>query len=391
MSFYFVFGDPVVYWLLQIATVLSLLLCGYFISREENISSKKFWSIAAVAIVVYTITQGLRWGRGVDYWWYLESASGTFRAKDEQQMAEEPLFFLLITIFRTKIIPPYLLFVIQSFLLIFSYTRVIRFFTKSATWSLPLFFFIFGTYGITMVRQDMALSFVLLAFSFYLENKKKMMWLMLALCPFIHFSAFIAILPFAFFVLVPYNYRKWHGIIFLTVYVLLVLFWNPDWFQTLADWLSSSNLAEGSEKASGYLDNATDALTLEGNYVIVSDASKRSAFDLFSSYLVNGITILLGYSVLQWNRKLRIPYFFTLIAIYLNQMGAGMEIWDRIMSWFLYMMPLVLALAILASKKINRNIYWFVLLCVIYRYYFYFVKNIGTIPSWGCAFVWDAI
>lgn len=390
MSFFFIFGDPLIYGLLQIATVLTLLICGYLISKEKKISSKKFWTIAAVAIIIYTITQGLRWGRGVDYWWYLESASGIYRDKDEQQMAEEPLFFLLITIFRTKIIPPYFLFVVQSFLLIYSYIKVVRNFPKTAVWSFPLFFFIFGVYGITMVRQDLALSLVLLALSSYLNNQKKWMWIMLALSPLIHFSAFIAILPFAAIVLMPYSYKRWHGLSFLSIYILIIMFWNPSWFQAIANLLTQSDLGTESVRAEAYVNNASDVLTLQGA-LIVSDTTKQSIFFKISDYLCCSITILLGYESLKYNKKLKVPYIFTLVAIYLNQMGAGMEIWDRIMSWFLYMMPIILSLAILEAKKINKYVFVFVFLCVLYKYYFYFIKNIGTIPSWGCAFVWDAI
>lgn len=382
-------GDPVVYWILRILTVLTLSICGYLISRKHDLDSKQYWKIAFYAVLVFTLTEGLRYGRGVDYYGYYQGAQGT--SVNDEIHDSEPAWLLFLSFFRVSHIYPWLLFVVQSFLLIFSFTRIVKHYPRCAVWAMPLFFFIFGVQGETMVRQDMSLSFLMLAYSFYLDENKKWMYICLALVPLIHFSGFLVVIPFLLLYVMSKNIKGSWGNLLTVVYVLLYFFWNPQYMRPVTDFLMSIDSSGVGGNGSGYLERA-DEFLLEGGDVLSTWTAgiQFSLLFIVTEFLGNLIIIYYGGQLIKNDRRLLIPYTFSVVAIYVYIIGGHMQLWERIENWYLYMTPLTLGL-ILKFVQLKKNyIKYLVLGVVLVRYYFYFIKNIGSIPSWGCAFIWDA-
>ena len=74
-------GNPIIMWILKTILLLVLYYCGYGISyKKENY----FARYAILSIVVYSLIEGLRWNRGVDYWHYYRDIVTNFRFATEE-------------------------------------------------------------------------------------------------------------------------------------------------------------------------------------------------------------------------------------------------------------------------------------------------------------------
>ena len=72
---YHTIGDPTIFWILRLVVFLSLLYSGYLISYKDK-DGKSFWKFSSIGISVYSLVEGLRWNRGIDYPHYYQDLTG---------------------------------------------------------------------------------------------------------------------------------------------------------------------------------------------------------------------------------------------------------------------------------------------------------------------------
>ena len=383
-------GNIYVYWLLECTLLLTCILCGWGITKSKD-NPDKFWKLSAIVIIVFTFVKGLRYGRGVDYISYAESI--TSLVLDKETYALEPVWLAIVCFFRYFKIEPVWFFVFNIFILIFSFTRIVKHVPNIAVWALPMFYVIFGHQSETMIRQDCAISFLMLAYSFYLDKRKIPAIIFVVLSVLTHFSAVTVV--FAVFiillfadgkkgeakekkVLVPY--------ILISIYILLELFWKSAYLDNISGWISMLDFIDLGGKQ-GYIERADDFFGSQDVYG--SETYVNSSLFIITHFLANVVIIFLGYNYMQKNKDMRIAYCFAVIAIYVNIIGGSIQLWQRMVNWFIYLTPLIIGGVVcdLDYKKSQSRI--FVIATFFMCYYFYYIRYIGSIPSLGFAFIWD--
>ena len=305
----------------------------------------------------------------------------------------EPVWLIIISFFHFLKISPVLFFVLTSFINIFSFSKIIKHFPNIAVWAFPMFYLIFGAQCETMVRQDCAISFLMLAYSYYLDKRRVGVFLFVALALFTHFSAFIALIPFVLLITIPPsrsaesdNKRFW-PIVFSLVYLFLQLFWDSSNLDEIANYISAIDIITLGSKQ-GYIDNASNFFGSEDAFGSVSH--NVSLLFLLTRILTNVIIIFYGYKVIKKTPDFRIAYVFAVIAIYINVLGGSMQIWQRIVNWFIYLTPLIIGGIVREIDYKNKNIRYIIIATFFMCYYFYYIRNIGEVPNLGSAFIWDA-
>lgn len=209
-------GDPVIYWILRIILLCILLFCGYGIGHYPKHSNVFIY----IAALFYSLIQGLRWQRGVDYVHYyndLVSLFGRYGGSIGYEITPdpEPLYKFWVYIFFYSDLPYYFAFIIYSLLLIVPILMIAKKYNKIAIYLLPIFYLITCTSSENLVRQYFALSFLEFAYVAYLYNRKIWMYILLLCVPLIHLSGLFGCVLFVFFTYFNVKIRK--------PYILMIL------------------------------------------------------------------------------------------------------------------------------------------------------------------------
>lgn len=380
-------GDPIVYWFVRIVLVTILWFCGWGISTHGK-DEKNFWLWAWPAIISYSLVEGLRWNRGRDYYHYYQDLTGRLFTD-----YSEPLYLLWIDVFKFSGLPYWVAFVFYSFLLILGVILILKKIPQIAIWVLPLFYIITESKSENLIRQFFAIPFILYAFYFYLGDKKKYMFVSLICCVLIHLSGLYAVILFLFFTNIQFKTNKK---IPLTISILYsYLFWfgdNVD-FSFVTDFLSSLNVSDDVAFA-GYVNNSERWFSEEGSIanVLGTKAASLSLISQIARFLSSLTIIFAGYHFIKNNREYNVVYWLSIFAIIIDSFGGDIEMYQRLVSWTIYLIPFTIGLMFSASiiKDMDKK-YLFLMGCVIVvNYVFYgFIRNIGSIPYSGCAFIWD--
>ena len=378
-------GNPTIYWFFYLLLVSILLLCGYRISKGGDSEFKKF---SKIAIVFFGLIEGLRWLRGADYWHYYQDLATCF--KDSVCTPEpELLYDLWVNLFYLTGLHPTFGFIIYSGLLMGVYALIYRRQPKAALWGLPVFFLVCGATAENIIRQTLAMSFLILAYYYYVENKYRKMLLSLTAIPFIHISGLYGVVLFLTFIYKKFPF-KW-PLLFVGIYFFAYFIWNPEWFSGLADFLGKFNLGDGSR--SSYLENAERWFTEEGSIAdrLGNKAAVASILYKTIDFLTNLCIVYFGFLVCRDNPKLHIAYYFAFLALTIKTMCGDIEIISRFSNWTLWMLPFVVGLIMSKSKAIKNQKLKIALWTIFAMKYIFYgvIRSVGSIPYAECGFIWD--
>lgn len=375
-------GDLFVYNILKVILVTILLVYGISINKSKN--KHLLFILGIVAITAFSLIEGLRWDRGPDYYNnYL-----LLTTNDPNVTKSEPLFNIIIDTLKMLSVPYWACFVLFSFIYIHSFTKVVKEFPKAAIWALPIMFLTTVDAHENLVRQFIAISFLLYAYYFYTKNR----WLPAILCLIcvfnIHFSGLFAILfflLFAFFKLEKYIKTP---ILLVGVYLALFFFWDIAYLTPLTDILNQINLGEDTTMQ-GYLDNADRWFTNEGSLSYLKGTSiKTSLVKNLFTLITNCSIIYFGFKAIKYDDRLRIPYWFTFFAIIIFIIGGDIELYRRFAWWLYCFMPIVLG-GIWYSVPIKPKFKFTLISIIVFSYVYSFIMSLTTIPYSGFAFIWD--
>ena len=160
----------IVYFILRFLLVLSLVISGYNI-QKKTLSGKfkyPYWFAASLSLIVYSLVEGLRYGRATDYFSYKEYFENAFIFKD---VDIEILFMFFCRSVQFLNIPYYISFTFFSFLLLYSSFNLLKQHREGALWAVPLFFLATIGQSENLLRHYAAFS--LLIFSVHFFNIKK--------------------------------------------------------------------------------------------------------------------------------------------------------------------------------------------------------------------------
>lgn len=381
-------GDPAIYWTFYVLLTLILAFCGWGISKDDEKQSQ-FNKYAWIAGISYSLIEGLRWLRGADYYHYYMDLDTNFKAR-VCTPDPEPLYEWWVNLFHMTGLHPSIAFIIYSALLIFGVLLIFKSYPKAALWGLPLFFLMTNTQTENIIRQTLATSFLIFAYVAYLNEKKKLMFAMLCVIPLIHSSGLFGVALFLIFTYIKVPLKQpW---ILVALFLFAYYFWNPDWFQGFADYLSKLNLGDD-VKGQGYLDNTDRWFTSEGSItnVLGKKAVQLSMLYVSINFLVNLFIVLFGFYACKDDQKLQTVYYFAYIALIIQTIAGDIEIFTRFSNWTNLLTPILVGVMFAKIKLPQiKNLQVVIYIVFAINYIFYgLIRSIGSLPYAGCGFIWD--
>ena len=160
-------NEQLLYALIRIIVYVILFYFGYKISRKKGVVCMKMF---AIPIIIVTLGEGLRWGRGIDYNVYYYTYNEIRDAIDLGGW--EPFFFCLMKLFNWFDMPwqaPVLFF---SFFLVYSYVRYLKEHRDILMFTLPLFFYN-TLMAENLMRWYLAFSVILIGIHYLLDGRWK--------------------------------------------------------------------------------------------------------------------------------------------------------------------------------------------------------------------------
>lgn len=383
-------GDPIVFWILKTILLFELFYCGYKISNGN-----KYKKYALISTVFYSLIEGLRWMRGVDYWHYYQDIATNFQAI-ETTPDPEPIYKLFCTLFYHSQLPVSIAFIFYSAILFISFLSIIKHFKELAIWAMPLFFIITVSATENHIRQFFAIPFILFAYSAWLNNKKKSCYLLLCIAPLIHTSSIILCIIFLLLINTKLNTKlnlpSKGGFILLIIYLALFFTWDINKFGSLSIWLQTLD-GFTSSKFSSYVDNSDRWFTKEGSIAEVTDGLvSTSVYMKYITLISSSIIIYYGYKFAIKNKKYISFYILACINLFILVIGGDIELFGRFAEYFLIFIPITISYIITSFKpyKTTEKFLIYSILFIIYFVYM-FLRNWGEASKLtGNGFIWDA-
>ena len=373
------------FWGLRLFLVAVIVFCSWGITYK-NKDNNYFWYYAIPIIVFYTLIQGLRFNRGVDYPQYAEELQ--YDIYSSLHITREFLYDLFVMAFRNFKIPYYFGFMVYSGLLIWGVMLVVKKFYRYAFWIVPIFYFLTLDASENFIRQYIAIAFVFFAYYYYMDNNKKMMYIMLLVIPFIHLSGLFVVGVFLICTNIDFTKYIRTPIPLLGFFLVLTVVWDITNLDGFSDILQSTDTFE-STNFEGYVDNSDKWFTEEGDLDKAKGVEESAARKL-TEFLCNCAIIWFGFAVTKEDRRFNFAYYGSYVAIIIGVIGGSIELIGRMAWWLLPLEPFVIGGMFKPAKKYSITEYALMGLFIL-TYYVKFFMQVGKPGLFGSAFVWDIV
>ncbi|EHP49420.1 hypothetical protein HMPREF9449_00938 [Odoribacter laneus YIT 12061] len=357
-------------WVLSICSCIAILLT--YLESIGKFKKGMLWGF-----VIMTIVAALRYDYGTDYMAYLSQfnsiADSSFTLSyyvDFSDGLHEQGWKILMYLFK-----PLGFYVFAAILAIFNsvvYYRLIDKFVPKGWWAFAVFIYLF-TYSfypmqLSMLRQGLAMSFILFAIPYILDKKKIIPIISLILSATIHTSALICI-PFVLLFYIPFANRKLMVIGLVAAFAIFI-FAQDLVFRIMSDLvMSSAAFDKYDSKYFGGLYDVSETKNLLGTIIFLIPI------------LVSLYALMTNRHLTESNIKLIV---FTLIGSLVSLTGQMVAMIDRV-SWYYTIMSIVTYPIVYKSIHVNivRNFLLLFIIAITLRDYFGFMTAEGWIMYYG--------
>ncbi len=375
-----------IFFILKSLVVLAAILSGFLLSKNNASGNYQIkYTIATFPVIlIYTLVEGLRYGRGTDYLSYAEIFSGV------RNQFVEPLFDYF-SVFLQSIGAHFSMgFLLSSLLLIFSGCFLIRRFRFAALFALPLFYLVTIEQSSNLVRMYFAFSFIFFALAYLIDRKKYLMYFFLTLAFFSHFSTIFPILLILLFI----RFKN----PFYNSYIILALYFLTNIFIVSNEYIYSQlPMLSYFDLYANYIDGADKWLL--GNGIEDDRENNFGIFYYIRFYLNPAILLLLGYGILDKYEKYRLNVFYNLflVGVLFRPIAYSIssELFYRIDLFFLTFSFVIAAFLFYDFKKHFFAKHILARLCIIYLFidsaYLLFKTAFVYDPVLGNNFIWEIL
>lgn len=370
----------IVYIVLLFLMLFFLYLSGKIFQRKTRLLSMS----GLFAIIVYTLNEGLRFGRGLDYNLYMDSYTEIAKGWGNDK---EFLFNLICKSFQYIHIPYQGLIIFMSFMFIVGVLFLMKQYKEVIPLALPLLVLFSLASVENMIRWYLGVSIFLIGLSSFLESGKITgTYIMTSLLAILIHTAIIPI-PIIF-ILVSYIKKPmlppiFSIILFLSIYLLFkvdYMLYFEDVFNKIS-FLSASFEKYGDERAEYWLTGG-----FAGNEVSGKIGLGEMGF-LF-------VLVIFGYRALEkFNHKYIFAYNIFLLGLFLLPISKKIELLIRFDQVFLLFKAIILSCILYVffiEKKIKCHwvVLSFVFMLVVYDGARYFVTPFKSNPK-KYLYVWN--
>lgn len=372
----------IIYVTLLIFMLIVLYLCGKSLRKDYRLLSYA----GIMSIFVYTLNEGLRFGRGIDYnvYWrlYEEGAKGWDIEKDY-------VFTMFSKILITIGLPYQVEVLIMSFVFILSTLLLLKNFKEIVPVTLPLFVLLSMHQVENMVRWYLAYSFILIGFSLLLRSDGKNTYVYSFFNNSFLYSFGLAPVLVVFYLV---SLRKKP---FFSPYITLLLFYGIYFFFDSAFML---NLVEYVNLFSLINSDITDIYLQNSEYWLTGGFSKMGALNTsigIVQLITLSVLVIVGYKPLELahNKNYVVSYNLFTIGLLLFPISKHIELMIRYTHVFLFFEAIVLSYFVY-EYVINRRIIvsrvlLFVILLFFARHCSEEFVNPFRMPSYRYMYVWN--
>ncbi|MDE6199105.1 MAG: EpsG family protein [Muribaculaceae bacterium] len=373
------------FWGLRLFLVAVIVFCSWGITYK-NRDNNYYWYYALPIIVFYTLIQGLRFDRGVDYPQYADELEYDIYAGNN--ITREFLYDVFVMFFRNFKIPFYFGFMIYSGLLISGFMLLVKKFREYAFWIVPIFYLLTLDASENFIRQFIALSFVYYAYYYYLQRSIKKMYAMLIIIPFIHLSGLFVVGAFLVCAYVNFTKLLKSALPLLGFYLALTAVWDITNLDSFADSLQTVDSFQDTN-FEGYVDNSEKWFTEEGD-LDKARGIENSLVREITDFLCNCAIVWFGFAVCRRDRRFNIAYYGSYLAIIISVIGGSVELIGRMAWWLLPLEPIIIG-GMLTPEKKYKLTDWVLIGLFFVAYYVKFFLQVGKPGLFGSAFVWDIV
>lgn len=318
---------------------LILLLFTLFLLYRAGVQLKKNYKISnpivIIAIIVFTLNEGLRYGRGVDYNLYGSDYEKLERGGD---IAWDFMFKFIANTLIAVGIPWQGYVLLMSFVFIVATIVLLKVYKDIVPFALPLFVLYAIPPTENMVRWFLGFSFIMIGLSFLLGTgryrKTKFFLFSIFACTF-HLA--LAPIPIIFYLVTFRSSPVLKPLMVLILYFAIALFFQTQFMLQFVE--IASMLSMVSERFEGYGDKAEYWLT--GGYAGVEELS---ALPNMQELVFLVCVVFLGYKAVKTRGRVMIyAYNLFVIGLLLDPIARQVELIYRFAQVFFLFRAIVLA------------------------------------------------
>lgn len=358
------------------------------ITIHNNKKSAKYWELAVIPIIIFSLIEGLRYARGVDYIVYLYK----YICALDPFFDDEPLFMFFNVILKQVGLPYWGAFIAYSLLWIIGVFYFCRQFRYMAYLCIPFALIASIPSMENLVRQFVSLSFVLISLSCLLDRKyiQSVLWAIVSFG--FHLSSVVVVWVIYMVYILKRNecfnlYRV------LLLYVFFFFFFELRYIDSFINTVLSV-MSLGNLRFTGYLEQADRWFTSSA----VSEAYERSIVGKLALFLFDSILFIMGNRSIYKEEnlvlrgKLIVIYNLFIVGAIGMQAVMGLEIVRRFfrplyMLWFVVAGHILYQYPLRTKIRLNR-IFFMIVFLWGYIILVLFYKSILLFPSQ--MFIWDS-
>lgn len=378
------FEQYITFWIIRIIVFLTFVATGFWISKHGRYN-RSYWLGVIPLIVIYTLAEGLRWNRGQDYYnYYLEICGSTYRD------SLELVYSLWLSFIHNVGIPYWMVFLFYSFLLVFSVLYLIKRYPKKAYLTLPLFFIITAMQSENLVRQYLALSFIILAIAFFMDKRYLMAVFLLIISQGIHFSAVFPILFIFISILLAKKYDPGKPFLPVVIFCALYFFWDYSYFESITGPILKLFPETGSTM-DGYIQSDT-WFTAEGSMSMMATGKTYAGRHITTAIIqfpLYFFIVISGFYASQRKWELRFFYWCAYIALLLDITRGDIQSYTRFYHWMAFFISIVVGIIFSELHQWKSIKFISLLLLVVYYVWGMMFTNMRLLDPWGYQFIWD--
>lgn len=345
---------------------------------DKSGTKKNYYMSAFLPILVYTMVEGLRFGRRIDWNIYCQRYN---EIESYDKFLSEPIFYWTSLFLRDMGLPYPFFIVLLSLLFIVSAVIYLSNYKGCLEWAMPLLL-LYTSLSENYIRWYFGISFVLLSLHF-LQNIDYVKSLIFAIVSVLIHNGIIFIYPFFF--LTFFDEKK---IIPKNISILLVF------FTTFFGNISSFNFIQGiamdisfltgdDYSVSNYLGKVDDIVS--GNFGSIGYIRKNIRTQIIN-FILSILFIYYGYPN-SGGKKYSGIYNFFVIGVILSPIFTQVEIFDRYADFLCIFTCIIGANAIKYLYGNSRLLVVVIIVCLLYNIYLYLYlfRNEYTM-----LFIWDS-
>lgn len=342
--------------------LLHIILLLIFVIMSNRISKCKdenYWGNCLPLILGFTLEEGLRWGRDIDWIGYY------YRYQDFKISYGTEFEFLFNFFFKNCAIVgiPYVVVIsICSFMWIYSLCYFCKPYKELVKYFLPICLLFFTVLASNTYRWYLALSFFLMALRNFIDGKTYVA-IALLLCVYgTHVAAFIISIIGIFFVYFYKNSCLVKPIYVVIFSILLIFFFQLEYMQSSISIFQILDFG----RFSGYINDSEHWFFTE-----TREGERKSIIEYVLLMIPFYIVMWQTYLIQLKEKRNEVYIFYNLltILILLRSVTSGIELLQRMATFYDFIFVLLISFVFYYRKRItyiNRS-----LLCIVFMFVLY--------------------